>query len=230
MGSEGVLYFKTPLCVLESLSGPVFWGVLCLYRVVMRQDKILEWPDSRWCAILEILCLWKCYSSLYLRSTWSLVQTHCTWHPPWCHLTGLHLWPCQYLLPLSTDLLSPCHLLHCTVTSLMILHSCLFNNVKFVLKAPFRPLCSAWFLVPNKGLMRRNESSLFLIRIKSKVFTLIHRPCLKSLPSTMDASHADVYHLMSPDVASLSFFKYNSLSCFRLSIALITISMYLGLP
>ena len=46
MGSEGVLYFETPLCVLETLSGPVFWGVLCLYGVVMRQDKILEWPDS----------------------------------------------------------------------------------------------------------------------------------------------------------------------------------------
>ena len=39
MGSEGVLYFETPLCVLESLSGPVFWGVQCLYGVVMRQDQ-----------------------------------------------------------------------------------------------------------------------------------------------------------------------------------------------
>ena len=59
--------------------------------------------------------------------------------------------------------------------------------------------------------MSRNESSLFLIRIKSKVFTLIPRPCLKSLPSTMDASHANVNHPMSPDIASLSLFKYNSL-------------------
>ena len=109
-------------------------------------------------------------------------HTHCTWHLPWRHLTKLRLWPCQYLLPFSPDPLSPCHLLHCTVTSLMTLYSCLFDNIKFVLNAPFCPLCSAWFLVSNKGLMSRNESSLFLIRIKSKVLPWSTGPAWNPCP------------------------------------------------
>lgn len=154
----------------------------------MRQDKILEWPDSRWCTMLKSFALK--YSSP-LPKVYLVIgpNFHCTWH---LLLVSSDQTPSLTLSVFAAfSALTYFHpvIYYTALTSLMILHSCLFNNVKFVLKAPFA-LCAqlgSWYLI---RVWWEGMNSLFLIRIKSKVFILIHRPCLKSLPSTMDASHA----------------------------------------
>ena len=115
----------------------------------MRPDRTPGWPGFRWCAVLEIHCLCRCYSSLYLRKVHLVIgQNPLHMSPPW----EPHFWLCRSLLSFGISIPLSCYWLHCTVISLIIPHSCLFNWISlcqmhlFALGAQLgaRDLRNAW--------------------------------------------------------------------------------------